>query len=99
MKIPAEALNANENDRFAQAQGTRPVDVAARLASDLPEGFPTSRKILDLPPEGDKPAARRSGNNPERRQQDRRQRSIPITLDTRLARSRRKSESQISVAI
>ena len=97
MRIPAELIHPNESDRFAQEQGTRPVDVAARLASDLPAGLRKPRQAPEAPP--GKEAARRPEDDQERRQQDRRQKNVPITLDTRVARSRRKSESPISVAI
>ena len=103
MRIPAEILlpYPNEGDRFTDPQGTRPVGDSARLPSDLPEGFPKPRQPLDASPEHDEQAARRQreANNQERRQQDRRKKNMPVTLDTRLVRSRRGSASSISVEI
>ena len=104
MRVPAEVLlrYTNESDRFAEAHGTRPVNGSARLESDLPEGFPTPR-----PPEAS-PGHNRYAtlsqrdekkDAPERRQGERRQKNMPVTLDTRMTRSRRQSASPINVEI
>ena len=96
MRIPAEILlpYPNEGDRFTDPQGTRPVGDSARLPSDLPEGFPKPRQALDAAPERDE-----QDDNRERRHNDRRQKNMPITLDTRLTRSRRKSASPAPISI
>lgn len=81
MRIPADAVlpYANEIDHFADAQGTRPVDGSSPLPADLPDEPATPRGLRE-------PA----GIRPERRKADRRKTSVPVTLDTRLTRSRRK---------
>lgn len=99
MRIPAEALLPYPADgsHFAEAAGTRPVHGSASLAGQLPENLPRARPPLAPAPQRDEPAAReqRADEPPqqERRHEDRRQRNIPVTLDTRLTRSRRKSSS------
>jgi len=105
MRIPAEILSSpypNESDRFADTHGTRPVNGSARLPSDLPEGFPKPRQTPEASAEHGQQAARPDdggSNSPERRRQDRRQKNVPTTLDTRLTRSRRSSASPINIEI
>ena len=106
MRIPAEALlfYPTGSDRFSAVHGTRPVTGSANLTSDLPGGLPKPRQTPAAPPDDDGHAARRQGDeetprdNPqERRHDDRRQQNIPTTLDTRLTRSRRKSEASAPI--
>ena len=110
MRIPAEALllYPTDNDRFSETRGTRPVTGSATLASDLPEGLPKPRQTPEAAPEYDRHATYRSrdGENDtphappqERRHDDRRQKNIPTTLDTRLTRSRRRSAESAPINI
>ena len=96
MRIPDEATLPfrSERDRSATDRGTRPVSGSPSLASELPERFPRPRPALATPPERDESTARdpRESEPPqqERRHEDRRHQNVPVTLDTRLTRSRRK---------
>ena len=99
MRIPDEALlpyPANSS-HFAEATGTRPVAGSASLTSQLPASLPRARPPQAQLPQRDEHIARdqREGVPPahERRHEDRRQKNVPVTLDTRLTRSRRKSAS------
>ena len=108
MKIPADLLvpYPNGKDRFTDAQGTRPVTGSATLASDLPEELPKPRQTSEAAPEYDRRAARPLGEGEsspapqlERRHDDRRQKNIPTTLDTRLTRARRRSAGSAPINI
>ena len=106
MRIPAEALLPYPADsgRFAEAPGTRPVPSSANLTGQLPESLPRTRQTPLPLPERDESAARseREGEPPqqERRHEDRRHHNVPVTLDTRLTRHRRKAESpEINIEI
>jgi hypothetical protein len=106
MRIPTEALLPYPADsgRFAEAPGTRPVPSSANLTGQLPESLPRTRQTPLPLPERDESAARseREGEPPqqERRHEDRRYHSAPVTLDTRLTRSRRKPKSpEINIEI
>jgi len=112
MKIPVEVLlpHFNESDRLAEGQGPKPVDSLSGLRADLPDSFPTpmqafADKIKRL--EQVQKRRHNSGQHKpengfhERRHEERREKNIPVTLDTRLTRSRRKSAcaSMISIKI
>ena len=108
MRLPADLLlpYPNGQDRFTGAPGTRPVTGSAPLASDLPEGLPKPRQAAEAVPEHDRRAARPlgEGESPpaplsERRHDDRRQKNVPTTLDTRLTRSRRRSAESAPINI
>ena len=108
MRIPAEALlpYPTGSDRFSAVHGTRPVTGSANLTSDLPGGLPQPRQTPEVTPDDDRHAARRQSDgesphdNPqERRHDDRRQKNIPTTLDTRLTRSRRQAEASAPIDI
>ena len=106
MRIPAEALLPYPADsgRFADAPGTRPVPSSATLTGQLPESLPHSRQTPLPLPERDESAARseRESEPPqqERRHEDRRHHNVPVTLDTRLTRPRRKAASpEINIEI
>ena len=106
MRIPEEALPpypAN-GSRLAEAQGTRPVSGSAHLTGQLPESLPQARPTPLPLPERDASAARseRESEPPqqERRHEDRRHHNVPVTLDTRLTRPRRKAASpEINIEI
>ena len=110
MRIPTDLLEPypNGKDRFAGTPGTRPVAGSAPLASDLPEGLPKPRQTPEAAPEYDSDAAYRSrdGENDtphappqERRHDDRRQKNVPTTLDTRLTQARRRSTEPAPINI
>ena len=110
MRIPADALlpYPTDGDRFFEARGTRPVAGSAGLASDLPAGLAKPRKTHEAAPEYDKDAAHRSRNGEsdtpqappqERRHEDRRQKNVPTTLDTRLTQARRRSAEPAPISI
>ena len=97
MRIPEEALPpypAN-GSRLAEAQGTRPVSGSAHLTGQLPESLQQARPTPHPLPERDASAARseREGEPPQqdRRHEDRRHHNVPVTLDTRVTRPRRRS--------
>ena len=102
MRIPDEALlpyPANSS-HFVEAPGTRPVAGSAHLTGQLPESLPRARPPQALLPERDEhdehiARDQHEGAPPaqERRHEDRRQKNVPVTLNTRLTRSRRKSAS------
>lgn len=104
MRIPEEALPpypAN-GSRLAEATGTRPVSGSANLTGQLPESLPHARPTpLPRPAsearehdEGDARDQRpEQAPRQDRRHEERRQKNVPVTLDTRLARSRRRSAS------
>ena len=107
MRIPDDATLPfpSKRDRSAKDRGTRPVSGSPSLANEFPERFPRPRQTLTAPPERDESAARseREGGNdaqPERRHEDRRHHNVPVTLDTRLTRPRRKPASpEINIEI
>jgi len=103
MIIPADAVvpYANDNDRFSDRQRLRPVDGSSKLPADLPEQL---RQHVEHTVEHDKlaegnPLREAQYATQERRQNDRRQKTMPVTLDTRLTRSRRKSGQPSPVSI
>lgn len=105
MRIPEEALPpypAN-GSHFAEASGTRPVSGSASLTGQLPESLPHARptplsrpksEARDEHDEGDARDQRPEQAPPQdRRHAERRQKNVPVTLDTRLTPSRRRSAS------
>ena len=106
MRIPDDAtwLFPSERDRSAKDRGTRPVSESPSLASEFPERFPRPRPALTTSPERDESAARdpreSEPQQQERRHEDRRHQNVPVTLDTRLTRPRRKAASpEINIEI
>jgi hypothetical protein len=96
MRIPAEALLPYPADsgRFAETPGTRPISGSANLTGQLPESLPRAQQTpTHKESSGHREHARGEGEPPrqERRHDDRRQKSVPVTLDTRLTRPRRRS--------
>lgn len=107
MRIPTEVLpNLYENDSktFSEDKGAQPVDSSARLRATLTNSSSRQKQTLEESIQsvkqgqnghgkpargGDQRGAQRAG--PERRQEERRKVKLPVLLDTRLSRSRRKS--------
>jgi len=106
MRIPAEALGPylSDSERFAEGQKPRPVNELSGLHADLPESLPEYEPNVGTPSAPTQDERRhgrgRDSADPERRQgDDRREKNLPITLDTRTTRGRRQSTSSIDFEI
>jgi len=97
-------LYESDNKTLSEDKGAQPVDSSARLRATLSNSLSKQRhaqeETIELVKKGQngrgKPA--RSGDQrgaqkagPERRQGERRKEKLPVLLDTRVSRSRRKS--------
>lgn len=107
VRIPAEVLSpylTESDSKTSETKKAEPVDGAAKLRAALSETFPDQRQAVDGEEQSAGNNAERSGqiiyrrrkndqrNIQERRQEERRQQNLPILLDTRLTRCRRKME-------
>jgi hypothetical protein len=97
-------LSESDNKTLSEDKGAQPVDSSARLRATLSNSLSKQRPALEETIErleqgqngqgkpvrsGDQRGAQKAGS--ERRQEQRRKEQLPVLLDTRVSRSRRKS--------
>lgn len=97
-------FNESDNKTSSEDKGAQPVDGSARLRATLSNSLSKQKQALEETIErvrqgqngqgktdrsGDQRATQRAGS--ERRQGERRKEKLPVLLDTRLSRRRRKS--------
>lgn len=103
MRIPTENpafyLSESEHKAFAEKTRTGPIGASAGLRSTLSDSVPekpcvdkSGKKVSRK-----KPDQQDVIRNDERRQQERRERSLPVVLDTRLKQRRREIRLHASV--
>ncbi|MBK7423097.1 MAG: hypothetical protein IPJ48_08375 [Propionivibrio sp.] len=107
MRIPPEVLLPNlyesDNKTLSEDKGAQPVDSSARLRATLSNSLSKQKHALEKPLSASSRGRTAKGNllaaainvvpkrQRERRQEQRRKEKLPVLLDTRVSRSRRKS--------
>jgi hypothetical protein len=103
-------LSESDNRTFSEDKGAQPVDSSASMRATLSNPSSKQKRALKETIErleqgqngqgnparnSDRPAAPKGGT--ERRQEQRRKEKLPVLLDTRLSRSRRKSAQDSAI--
>lgn len=104
VKIPTEVLlpylSESDNKTLSEDKGAQPVDSSAKLRATLSNSLSKQRRALEETLKRVEQGQNGQGNHArsgtqkagqERRQEQRRKEKLPVLLDTRLSRSRRKS--------
>lgn len=96
MRIPAESvppyLGESDLKTFAEGKRPEPIDGSAKLRGTLSNAMPKRQRDFgkDIAPDEEEPKNRRKSVGEDRRRDDRRKQDLPVFLDTRTTKSRRK---------